>query len=392
MPRVAPFRGLRYDPGVAGPLSLLTTPPYDVISEPGRHRYREASPFNVVHVDLAEGSEDPKDPGNRYARAGDVLTSWERSGALVRSETPRYYAYEVSWKRADGRPGSLRGVFVALELEPWGGSVVPHEHTMPGPVEDRLRLLRATATHLSPIYGTVSGPCVPLSELLDRTCAEPPAEELLDEEGVAHRLWEIPGDEPIDDWLRAEDLLIADGHHRYTTALAYRDERHEADGPGPWDAIFALIVDAGTQDVPVLPYHRVQVTGDPPPTGRRASDLDDVLAHVSDERLVVGVISRSDDGTPAYWLVDFEGEPPVVRALHDQLLDDLAPDDALRFTHSAGDAEQAVVAGEAIAAYVLPPTTPVRVLTAIEHGVRLPRKSTFFWPKPRTGMLFMPVR
>ena len=159
MPHVAPFRGLRYDPAVAGELSRLTTPPYDVISEPRRHRYREASPFNAVHVDLPEGVEDPNDPENRYARAGALLSSWERSGALVRPDEPCYYAYEVAWTASDGTQAHLRGVFVALELEPWGGSVIPHEHTMPGPVEDRLRLLRATATHLSPIYGTVSGPC-----------------------------------------------------------------------------------------------------------------------------------------------------------------------------------------------------------------------------------------
>ncbi len=119
MPRVAPFRGLRYEPAAAGPLRLLTTPPYDVISEPGRNRYRAASRFNVVHVDLAEGPEDPDDPENRYARAGQLLASWEASGVLIRSDAPRYYAYEVSW--IEPARGSVRGVFVALELEPWGG-------------------------------------------------------------------------------------------------------------------------------------------------------------------------------------------------------------------------------------------------------------------------------
>jgi uncharacterized protein (DUF1015 family) len=263
---------------------------------------------------------------------------------------------------------------------------------MPGPVEDRLRLLRATATHLSPIYGTVSGPCVPLAELLERTCRGASAEELLDEEGVTHRLWEIPRAEPIDTWLRDEELLIADGHHRYTTALAYRDERHAADGPGPWDAILAFVVDAGTESVPVLPYHRVQVGGQALAPSRPATDLDDVLARVSDEGLVVGVITRRDGRGPGYGLLDLDGSPPVVGALHTEGLDAAAPGDALRFTHDAADAQRAVLSGEAIAAYVLPTTTPARVLAAIEHGDRLPRKSTFFWPKPRTGMLFMPVR
>jgi len=392
MPRVAPFRGLRYDPAVAGPLSRLTTPPYDVISESTRHRYREASEFNAVHVDLPEGVTDPTDPENRYARAGRLLASWERSGALVRPDEPCYYAYEVAWTGPGDGATHVRGVFVALELEPWGGSVIPHEHTMPGPVEDRLLLLRATATQLSPIYGTVPGPCAPLAELLERTCAGTPAEELRDEEGVTHRLWEIPREEPIDAWLRDEELLIADGHHRYTTALAYRDERHAADGPGPWDAIFALVVDAGTESVPVLPYHRVQVAGEALAPSRPATDLDDVLARVSDEGLAVGVITGGNGEKPTYGLLDLHGSPPAVRALHSERLDAAAPGDALRFTHDAADAERAVRTGEALAAYVLPTTTPARVLAAIEHGDRLPRKSTFFWPKPRTGMLFMPVR
>ena len=249
----------------------------------------------------------------------------------MRSDAPQYYAYETSWIAPSH--GSVRGVFVALELEPWGGSVIPHEHTMPGPVEDRLRLLRATATHLSPIYGTVSGPCPPLAEMLDRTCARAPAEELVDEEGVTHRLWEVSADEPVDGWLRDDDLLIADGHHRYTTALAYRNERHEAAGPGPWDGILALIVDAGTQSVPVLPYHRVQISGGLPQAGREARDLDEVLERVSDADLVVGTITVRDDGSLCYGLLDLDGTPPVVRALHEQVLDRAAPGDALRFTH-----------------------------------------------------------
>jgi hypothetical protein len=204
-------------------------------------------------------------------------------------------------------------------------------------------------------------------------------------------LWRISGDEPIADWLAPYDLLIADGHHRYTTALAYRDERHAIDGPGPWDAILALVVDTGTQHVPVLPYHRVQVAGTPAPLDEPAPDLAGVLARVDDEAGRVGVIERDDEAV-TFGVLDLPGAPPVVRTLHERILDRAAPGDALRFTHSAADAEHAVRSGEAIAAYVLPPTTPEDVLAAIERGDRLPRKSTFFWPKPRTGLVFMPVR
>jgi uncharacterized protein (DUF1015 family) len=390
MPRVAPFRGLRYDQAIAGPLSGLTAPPYDVISAPRRDRYLGSSPYNVVHVDLAEGTSDPSVPRNRYERAASLLADWSRDGALTRAPGDRYYVYDVAWPAGEQPAGSLRGVFCALTLEPWGGSVVPHEHTMPGPVADRLELLRATRMHLSPIYGTVAGPLSALADLLDTTAAAAPDEDLVDEEGVRHRLWELDGALPIDRWLSSEEVLIADGHHRYTTALAYRDERHAADGPGPWDTIFAFIVDSGTQTMPVLPYHRVQLKGDVPSPSRTVSNLAELEAGIDDDQLTVGTIVRGVDGI-AYGLLTLHGEPPVVRALHDEYLDAHAPGDALRFTHSVADAEAAVARGDAIVAYVLPPTTPEHVRAAIHHGERLPRKSTFFWPKPRTGMVFMPL-
>jgi uncharacterized protein (DUF1015 family) len=393
MPRVAPFVGLRYDPAVAGPIAQLTAPPYDVISEPHRDGFHAASPYNVAHLDLAMGSLDPDHEENRYARAAELVGEWEGSGVLKADAEPGYDVYEMSWTGgAAGAPGRIRGVLVALTLEPWGGAVVPHEETMPGPIEDRLALLRATRTHLSPIYGTVAAGSTALADVLDRTCETTPIFDVIDEEDVRHRLWRIAGTEPIAGWLEPYDLLIADGHHRYTTALAYRDERHAVDGPGPWDEILTLIVDTGTQHVPVLPYHRVQITGTTPSFDEPATDLADVTARVDDAGGRVGVIERSGADTVSFGVLDLPGTPPVVRTLHERILDGAAPGDALRFTHSAQDAEHAVRAGDAVGAYVLPPTTPEDVLAAIERGDRLPRKSTFFWPKPRTGLVFMPVR
>lgn len=393
MPRVAPFVGLRYDPTVAGPIAQLTAPPYDVISEPHRDDFHAASPYNVAHLDLATGSADPDHEESRYARAAQLLTDWERSGVLKADDAPGYDVYEISWSDGPtGFAGRIRGLLVALELEPWGGGVIPHEETMPGPIEDRLALLRATGTHLSPIYGTVAGPSGPLADLLERTCAADPLFDLVDEEQVRHRLWRITAHEPVADWLEPFDLLIADGHHRYTTALAYRHERHAVDGPGPWDRILTLVVDTGTQRVPVLPYHRVQLAGTTPALDEPARDLTDVVARADDATGRVGVIERAGIDAVTFGVVDLPGPPPVVRTLHERILDRVAPGEALRFTHSAADAERAVRDGEAVAAYVLPPTTPENVLAAIARGERLPRKSTFFWPKPRTGLVLMPVR
>jgi uncharacterized protein (DUF1015 family) len=389
VPRVFPFEGLVYDPAVAGPLDRLTAPPYDVISDPRRRSYLGASAHNIVHVDLAEGSNDPDDPGSRYANAAAALSRWLAEGALVRDEEPSYRVYEMRYE-LDGRPVRTRGLVCALELEPWGGAVLPHEHTMAGPVQDRLHLLRATRTHLSAVYGTVAGPCPRLADLIDTATGASPDVAVRDEEGVVHRMWRVTDAGEIGAWLAGERLLIADGHHRYTTATAYRDERHATDGPGPWDRILTLIVDAGTEEVPVLPYHRVQLEGRLPAEGEPVADLPQLLGRLEDERLRYGT-ARHEGAAIRYAVHELDAEPPTVRALHEQFLDRAAPGDALRFTHDADDADAMVRRDGTVAAYFLPPTTPDRILAVVERGERLPRKSTFFWPKPRTGMVLMPL-
>jgi uncharacterized protein (DUF1015 family) len=389
VPRVAPFRGLTYDVEVAGPLDRLTAPPYDIISDPRRDRLLTASPFNVVHLDLAEGSSDPEEAGNRYDRAAELLRSWRASGALRVDDEASYHAYEMAFE-LEGEPRVTRGVFVAMELEPWGGDVLPHEDTMPGPVEDRLCLLRATRTHISAVYATADGPIEPLAGILEERTADAPEADVTDEEGVRHRRWRLPGDTPIAPWLEGRHALIADGHHRYTTALAYREERDAGAGGGPWDRILTLIVDASRGDVAVLPYHRVQVLGDPPPDGEPVADLEALLASIDDETLSYGTVRRAPEG-PRFARHRLGGRPPTVEALHREVLDTIAPGDALRFTHDVDDAIAAVASGAAVTTYLLPPTTPGRILAAVEAGERLPRKSTFFWPKPRTGMVMMPL-
>ena len=186
VPRISPFRGLVYDPSVAGPWEQLTAPPYDVISESDQEGLRARSSYNIVHIDLTGGAVgDGAAPG--YATAASLLADWSASGVLTAPDAPRYYGYELRYP-LDGAHHRLRGLVGALDLEPLGRSIVPHEHTMPGPIEDRLQLLRATRTHLSPIYGTIAGPCDRLNELLDRTIGSAPIAIVYDEEGVEHRL------------------------------------------------------------------------------------------------------------------------------------------------------------------------------------------------------------
>jgi uncharacterized protein (DUF1015 family) len=382
MPRIFPFEALVYDPDVAGPLSDVTAPPYDVISEARRRGYQSQA-FSIVKLDLVDPAT-----GDGYARAGELLAEWIRAGAL-RRRPAAFQAYEM-WFRQDETERTVRGLLCALELEGWGGSVLPHERTMPGPLEDRLRLLRATRTHMSPVYMTFAGPCPDLADLLTQTMNAPPDAETIDEEGVAHRRWTIRGEAPIASWLATDDALIADGHHRYATALAYREEMRERAGPGPWDRLLVFLVDASAERLDVRPFHRIQRSGSMPAGGLPVDDLDAVLAALEDDDPVVGLVLGTTDG-PMFRTLPLAGEPPAVRALHRDLLDGRVPPDALGFTPDAVEAVAAVRAGTAVGAYLLPPTTPDRIREVVERGERLPQKSTYFWPKPRTGMTLMPL-
>jgi uncharacterized protein (DUF1015 family) len=379
MPRIAPFAALTFDPEVVGPLERVTAPPYDVISDDERDRYA-SDPHSIVRIDLPDDGADGSD---RYANAAQTLERWIREGALHRLPIA-YHAYEMT--QGSDR---IRGLLCALELEPWGGSVLPHERTMAGPLDDRLHLLRATRTHLSPVYGTVPGPSEPLDALLASVTDAPPEAELQDRHGVRHRMWTVPVDPDVERSLVDESFLIADGHHRYTTALTYRDERRASDGPGPWDRILAFLVDAGSESLAVRPFHRIQLAGEPVAGNREVADLAGTLASLSDEGLRVGVATHGPDGI-RFGIVQLPGEAPAVRALHAGGLDAAVTAEQLRYTPDADQAVAAVRDG-AVAAYLLPGTTPDRIRTVVERGERLPQKSTYFWPKPRTGLALMPL-
>jgi uncharacterized protein (DUF1015 family) len=386
---VAPFRGLLYDPAVVGDdLAAVTSPPYDVVLPHDQARLHESSPYNVALVDL--GADVAGAPEDKYTRAGRLLRRWRAEGALREAAEPAVYPYEMRFSYL-GLARRVRGVILEVALEPWGGAVLPHERTMAAPVEDRLRLMRATAADLSPIYAVVGGPSQVQADLLERASARAADRELTDEEGVTHRVWVDPMPHELADWYRDQLLLIADGHHRYQTALAHRDEAHRARGPGPWDAVMMLLVDAATEDPPVLPIHRlVRVDRLPDLPGDRVRGLEEVLARLVDDDLQFGAAVRADGGL-VHLVGRLEGDPPTVAALHRWLLDPLPGVRDVRFVPDAALAEASVRAGDADLALFLPPARVANVRKVVATGGRLPQKSTYFWPKPRTGMVIRPL-
>jgi uncharacterized protein (DUF1015 family) len=385
VPRISPFIGLRFDPSRIGAFERVTAPPYDVISRSEHARFLSASPYNVIRLDLGHDPARPEGP-ERYEQAAADLAAWRAEGVLATTERQAYYPYEMRFS-LHGRRRRVRGVICAVDLEDLGAGIVPHERTMAGPVEDRLRLVRATGANLSSIYAVHLGPCRELAGWLDTVTASEPFAALVDEDGVEHRLWAAPPEPDVAGWLSGESLMIADGHHRYATALRYRDELRAERGAGPWDAAMMLLVDATLEDPPVLPYHRIRRTGRPSREGFRVRDLEEVLGSVDDGRLVYGT-AEHEEGALVHRVVELEGDPPVVCRLHEGPLDGL--DGELSFTPDAVAAEEAVRQGDAEAAYFLPSTDAATIRTVIDRGETLPQKSTFFWPKPRTGLVIRP--
>lgn len=382
MPRVSPFTGLLYDTHRVGPLSAVTSPPYDMVSAEAKRRNLEGSPFHVSRLELGrEGAID-----DDYRSAADTLARWRRDGVLVPTEEPRCYAYSMSF-RLGGRARTVRGIIAAVALEEWGGSIIPHERVLPGPVDDRLLLLRATRANASCIEIVVPGPLEPLARMWTGLEGRAPDAQATDEEGVEHHLWVVPMPPGLEDALGSATALIADGHHRYTTALRYREERRTIDGDGPWDAAMMLVIDGASEQPPVLPYHRTVPSAVLPEGARLVRDLAEILEGVDDETMTCGVVVRTAGGI-AHALVTFAGTPPVVRAL-DEVID--ASSAATRFVHDAVEAEELVRLGDAGAAWILPATSVERIRAVVDAGHRLPEKSTYFWPKPRTGLVIRPL-
>jgi uncharacterized protein (DUF1015 family) len=341
MAKIRPFRALRYDEGVAGPLEALVAPPYDVISEDGRREYLARSPYNVVHVTLPDSDE----------QAARDLRSWRESGVLVRDREPAFWALSQSYVGPDGVERTRNGYVVSLRIEPYDrGVVLPHERTHAGPKEGRLRLLRATRTELEPIF-----------LLHDGQRAEIPERDP-DVETGGDRLWRVETGPDVADL----QLLIADGHHRYETALAFHDD----DGTDASAWMMVVLVSTSEPGLTIFPTHRVAQHVD----GIRGTPID-----APGDELPGVVLYRAG----RYELIEGDG-------LDVELVDRLAPE-GVTYTPNRADAVATVDAGDAEAAFLLRPTRIDDIFAVARRGEVMPQKSTYFFPKLTSGLLLHPL-
>lgn len=367
------FPGLRYDAARAGGLERVVSPPYDVIPEDQLERYRQRSPYNVVRLIR---------PGTDYESASRLLDEWQREHVL-RWDEPSMYLHEARW---DGRV--RRDLLGALRLQPYEDRVVlPHERTHRGPKEDRLALLRATGFSLEPLWFLYDGSQTALPGLLDEGFQRAADVEFEFPAGEHHRLWRTSDA----DWvarvragLASQPVLIADGHHRYETTLAYSQEIGGADDAASRFTL-ALLTDLHDPGVVVLPTHRILKAGVAVTGGEGAASLDELLGAL-DGRMAAGVYR---DGR--FQVLELEGDVPVVE-LHRQVIDNILgkrnPEEYLSYTRDPREAVAAVDSGHAAAAFFLGPPNLGVVLEKAREGMTMPQKTTFFDPKPPSGMVF----
>jgi uncharacterized protein (DUF1015 family) len=415
---VQPLPALHYDLAAVGSLGNVTAPPYDVIDEEQRAALLSRSPFNVVEIDLPRAGEG-SDP---YTHAADTIEEWRLAGILVGDREPTLWALTQDYAAPDGGTHTRHAILARVRVEDYGpGRVRPHERTQPGPKQDRLDLTRATRHNLSPIFSLTSVDAWPLVEPATR---DEPWGEVTDEDGTVHRLWRVADPEvhaAVAQELANAELLIADGHHRYETARAYAEEVGE-EGPHR----YTLMALTGLEDpgLTVFPTHRLLsgFADDPERQQRLGNGLRELfeVEEVASEDIdpdgepgigVFGYIDshhrrafrlRLKDTAELDRLLD--GRPEAYRHLDAVILEslvlkgivglaeaDIAAKRGIGYAKSVPDALSKLDDGSHEVAFLLRPTPVEQVRGVAAAGETMPPKSTYFFPKLLSGMLFNPL-
>ncbi|MGE5609584.1 MAG: DUF1015 domain-containing protein [Bacillota bacterium] len=434
MAHIRPFTAIRYAPHMGSDLSRLIAPPYDVLDEKGKDALQARHADNIVTIDLPHMPPKTVGPDAAYERASVTLQTWLKSGVLAKDARPALYPYAQTYEYG-GRSFRRRGFFALVKLSPFGGGdVIPHEKTHKEAIEDRLKLMRATRVQLSPIFGLYSDPKNEVASLLYRDLGKPLATGTLDE--VRNDLWAVPNAEvenKVIDLIGHRPIYIADGHHRYTTALKYQAEMREQNGgtlPETHPANWCLFVLIGMQDpgLLILPTHRLI-------GGLKGFGIEKLKAAVKDNFEVSETALTADrmeeylrdmlPKAPPHTFGLFDGQTRKVYQLRLKNLDvlkTLEPDKSSAWRHLDvailqrylldeviqpvfGDGKEIVknytadpseitpqVDGQRYQIGLMLQSTPLVALEELgKHGEVMPQKSTYFYPKLATGLVINPL-
>ncbi len=429
MARIVPLRGIYYDPQRIGDLSLVATPPYDVIAPEEEGRYRGRHPYNIIRLILpiGEGGVD------KYQEAAQYFREWEKEGVFIRDEKPSLYPYQQIFTAPAGDKKKRNGFISLVKLEQWGeGSIIPHEKTTPKPVEDRLSLIEACSANLSQVFTLYSDPGGEIEGQFATVWTSTPRYEFRDDDGVIHRLWQVDDKKVIAEVVNImskKSLLIADGHHRYKTALIYRDRMREKypsySERSPFEYTMLYLTPMEGEGLLILPTHRLvtpQQHFDPnafytalkkyfsfqsfnfdDTGGEKAarelffSDLDKKGSskytfglYIGGEKRYIHLISKKEINVKEL----LRGYPEVLQELDVTMLDGFILKELLKIKQEdvglfkdRNEALEEIHKGRYRVAFLLNPTTIQQINSVVDAGEVMPRKTTFFSPKVATGLV-----
>lgn len=411
---------MRYAPEVAGDLQSLASPPYDVIDDALRAQLAGGNPRNVVEIDLPRGEGDAK-----YANAAGIIEQWLAEGALVVEDEPAFWVLRQEFEGPDGRTRTRTGFFARVRVEDYGpGRIRPHERTHPGPKEDRLKLMHATRANLSPIFSLFSDESGDSQPLLDEAAAGEPFAALTDLQGTRNTLWRIADadlSERLTNVLAEKELLIADGHHRYETARTYAEQ---IGGEGEHRYVLMFLCALQDPGMAVFATHRL--------ANNTTTEQQEKIRDVAKEAFELEPVELADVAPPdnddtsicEFGFIDshhkqayrlrlkdqsiadeaLAGKPEPYRRLDTAILealflkgalgmtdDDISHLNGLWYSSELAEAQDFVLSGEYDVCFFLRPTPIAQIVDIAAAGENMPPKSTFFYPKVPTGLVFNPL-
>ena len=427
MADVRPFRGLRYAHGVVGDVGQVICPPYDVIDPAHQAALYGRSPFNAVRLEFGAAEPGDDETTNVYTRAADLLQTWQRSGALERAANPTFYLMEEEYE-AGGRSRRRRCLLAAVRLEEFDrGAVRPHEFTRPGPKEDRLRLMQSCAANFSPLMALYRDPGGMVS-LLEAQAQSRPPDIAAQSNAITYRLWALDDSTTVQElqrFLAPLPLYMADGHHRYETALVYRDmrRREHSQTDAGYDYVLMGLIELSDPGLDLLGYHRLVCGLSPEALEGLRTRMGELFVEEPGPKVggvdaldaLLRVLDTKEKAQPSYGLVDAatgrlstlvlrEGLPPEslpstavpslrqcdTWLLHEALLKPVLGSDLeqVSYAHDLGEVTSRTASGECGLAFLLRPMDLDVFEAVVLGGERLPPKSTFFMPKLPSGLVF----
>jgi len=407
MVKVKGFRGIRYNPDKIEDFGDVLAPPYDVINAQEQDDLYNKNPHNVIRLILSKGDDDSK-----YEKAADTFRSWIESCILTNDDEPSIYPYYQEFEEK-GKKLTRKGFLAAVKIEDFSTKkILPHERTFPKHKRDRLKLNTACKANMSPVFSVYSDPETVIEKLLDQKLTGDPIFDVTNQDGVRNRLWRISDPDvlsAIEEHLSDKSLLIADGHHRYETAIEYRNIQREANGGAsedkPYEYVMMFLSNADDEGLIINPTHRaVKSLGDMDlegllnklgeefkvvkmPFNEGLSNIghEEFIILTKDPEFVYRVSSKNDD-------IDAPNKMAVT-LLHNNVFNKIIDEDraGILYTKFLDEAVELVQSGDYELAFILPELRAGDIFNVVMTGDRMPQKTTYFYPKILSGLAFNPL-